>query len=116
MRRRRFNVRNRFAIVPQHDKHADLNAPCLQHVCLLLHVRNIRFALHAVQNALRAALRTNPEAIAAHFRQGVDHILVQAVRAADALKWQAQAPLLQLRVIGEKPARVDGQYVISIPE
>ena len=81
-----------------------------------LHLFDCDAALHAVKNALGAALRAYPETEASQFRQRPDDIFCQAVGSGDTLEGNMKragsylfTPLLQ-------PSMVDGEDIVRDPE
>ncbi len=62
------NVFDLLAFVAPHQEHADLNSVLLAKSNRIAHLLNGNAALHGVENALRAALRTDPNAKAAKRR------------------------------------------------
>src|SRR6185436_8299779 len=70
-----------------------------------------------VEDALAAALRADPDAVAPHLRERRQHLLAHhAVGPRNGLEREAEAAPLQLGGVVEQPAVADGEDVVRVPE
>ena len=80
------------------------------------HPFGIGAPFHGIEDLLRAALSADPQAIAAHARQGLDDLFIQPVLARDRLERQAESAPLHLGGVLEQPFVVDGENVVGVPQ
>src|SRR6185295_13466820 len=111
------DVVDRLPFVAPHEEHTDLDAVALRRLGGPAHLLGRDPPLHGVEDALAAALRTDPDAVAAHLRQRGEHLLAHhAVGARNGFERQPQAAPLQLAGVVEEPAVVDGEDVVGVPD
>ena len=69
-----FDVAQILAFVAPHQEHAGLDAVLAAQRDCFAHLLDRDAALHGIQDSLRAALRADPHAKAAQFRQRLRHL------------------------------------------
>jgi hypothetical protein len=92
------------------------NAALPAHGNCLLYLFDLDSAIHGIENALRSAFRTDPDAKAAQLGEQIEHLGVEAICARDALEGDAQAARAHLRGILAKPFVVDGEHIVGNPD
>ena len=112
----RLQVLGLLGLVAEHDEHADLDAARLQQARRVLHLLDGDAPVHRVQHALGAALRSDPQALAAEPRERLHRVLGQAVGPRDALEGHAQGAARHLVRQRAHEAGVDGEHVVDVPE
>src|SRR5579871_609754 len=111
-----FDVLYFFPIVTPHKEHADFNAVSLSSLGGPLHLFHGDTPLHRVQNTLATALRSYPNAITAHLRQGFqDIILHHPVSPRNGLKRKHEVATFEFASIVEQPSMIHGKDIIGIP-
>ena len=80
------------------------------------HLIDRHLALHRVEDALRAALGTNPHPEAAETRQRRGDVVVDALGARDALERQSNAAPLELARVRDRPRAMDREHVVRVPQ
>ena len=76
-----FDVFDLFAFIAPHEEHAALDVACAAQVYGALDLLHLDAAVHGVENALRTALRADPDAEAAELGEKIEHLFVEAVGA-----------------------------------
>src|SRR5258708_5817609 len=102
------NVINLLARISPHQKHTHLNPVTLRRIGGPDYLIHLDAALHRVEDALAAAFRTDPDPIATHIGQRLQHLVLHhAVGARYGFEWHAQIAPLELFSIAEKPWMTD---------
>ena len=85
------------ALVSPHEEHADLDAVRLRQPAGAAHLLDFHAALHGVEDLLAAALRSDPDAIAAELaQQRHGAFVLQAIGARDGFEGTVNAAALEL--------------------
>ena len=104
------------ALVTPHEEHAHLDAVRLRQLAGAAYLLDADAALHGVEDALAAALRAYPDAVAAQLAQlRRGRLVLQAVGARDGLEGPMDAAPLQLGVVVSQPGMADGEHVVGVP-
>src|SRR5262249_48364193 len=111
-----FDVVELFTLIAPHEEHAGGDTSRLEHVDGAVDLFDLHATLHRVEDSLRAAFGSDPDAEAAHFSESIGDGIVHAIRARDALEGNANAATFQLGRIVQGPACMDREDVIGIPE
>src|SRR5271170_7651608 len=94
-----FDIFQIFSLVSPHEKHSALDAAFPAHGHCLLYLFDLDSAIHGIENALRSALRTDPDAKTTQLGQQIKHLWVEAIGARDALKGDFEITRAHLRGI-----------------
>src|SRR5580704_7329655 len=112
----RLDVLDLLTFITPHQEHAGLNAVTLRQPHGLAYLSHLYAALHRIQHPLRPALRADPDAEAAHLRECGGYRRAETVRARDALKRHANAAALHLRRVSQRPAGMNGEDIVGVPQ
>src|ERR1700723_3847331 len=112
---RGFNIFELFSLITPHQKHSALNAALPAHGDCLLYLFDLYATINRIEDALRSALGTDPDAKATQLGKQIKHFGVEAIGARDALERDAQAARAHLSRILANPLVVNGEHIVGNP-
>ncbi len=111
------NVFELLTLVSPHEEHAHLDAGSLRQPARVAHLFDFHAALHGVEDLLAAALRSDPDAVAAELaQQRHGAFVLQAIGARDGFEGTMNSTALELGGVGGEPGMADGEDVVGVPD